>query len=152
MVTGSEGRTRSRSRRKNVKLPERMTMEFRIYYEDTDAGGVVYHARYLAFFERGRTEFFRERGVSVGELAAQGSVFPVVRLEIDYKAPAVLDDLVRVETEPLEVGRSSFTMGQQLVRAFDGKLLAAGKVTLVCVGPGVKAKRVPEEVLRVLQD
>ncbi len=127
-------------------------MEFRIYYEDTDAGGVVYHARYLAFFERGRTEFFRERGVSVGELAAQGSVFPVVRLEIDYKAPAVLDDLVRVETEPLEVGRSSFTMGQQLVRAFDGKLLAAGKVTLVCVGPGVKAKRVPEEVLRVLQD
>lgn len=127
-------------------------MEFRIYYEDTDAGGVVYHARYLAFFERGRTEYFRDRGVSVGELAAQGSVFPVVRLEIDYKAPAVLDDLVRVETEPLEVGRSSFTMGQQLVRALDGKLLAAAKVTLVCVGPGMKAKRIPEEVLGALQD
>lgn len=127
-------------------------MEFRIYYEDTDAGGVVYHARYLAFFERGRTEFFRDRGVSVGELAAQGSVFPVVRLEIDYKAPAVLDDLVRVETEPLEVGRSSFTMGQQLVRALDGKLLAAAKVTLVCVSPGMKAKRIPEEVLVALQD
>lgn len=127
-------------------------MEFRIYYEDTDAGGVVYHARYLAFFERGRTEFLRERGLSVGELAEQGHVFPVVRLEIDYKAPAVLDDLVRVETELLELGRSSFTMGQQLVRAIDGKLLAAGKVTLVCVGPGMKAKRLPEALLRVLQD
>jgi len=127
-------------------------MEFRIYYEDTDAGGVVYHARYLAFFERGRTEFLRERGLSVGELAEQGHVFPVVRLEIDYKAPAVLDDLVRVETELLELGRSSFTMGQQLVRAIDGKLLAAGKITLVCVGPGMKAKRLPEALLRVLQD
>ncbi|NMC72811.1 MAG: YbgC/FadM family acyl-CoA thioesterase [Geobacteraceae bacterium] len=127
-------------------------MEFRIYYEDTDAGGVVYHARYLAFFERGRCEFLRSRGLSVRDLAEAGHVFPVVRLEIDYKAPAVLDDLVRVETEVLEVGRSSFTMGQQVVRALDGRLLAAGKVTLVCVGPGMKAKRLPEEVLRALQE
>lgn len=127
-------------------------MEFRIYYEDTDAGGVVYHARYLAFFERGRCEFLRERGLSVGVLAEEGHVFPVVRLEIDYKAPAVLDDLVRVETEVLDVGRTSFTMGQQLVRAIDGKLLAAGKVTLVCVGPGMKAKRLPEELLKALHD
>lgn len=126
-------------------------MEFRIYYEDTDAGGVVYHARYLAFFERGRTEFFRERGLSVGELAAAGHVFPVVRLEIDYRAPAVLDDLVRVETEVLEVGRTSFTMGQQVVRARDGRLLAGGKATLVCVSPGMKAKRIPEEVLGALR-
>jgi acyl-CoA thioester hydrolase len=127
-------------------------MEFRIYYEDTDAGGVVYHARYLAFFERGRTEFFRERGLSVGELASAGHVFPVVHLEIDYKAPAVLDDLVRVENEVLEVGRTSFTLGQQVVRALDGKLLAAGKVTLVCVSPGMKAKRLPEELLSALRN
>ncbi|HOP40324.1 MAG TPA: YbgC/FadM family acyl-CoA thioesterase [Geobacteraceae bacterium] len=127
-------------------------MEFRIYYEDTDAGGVVYHARYLAFFERGRTEFFRERGLSVGLLAQQGQVFPVVRLEIDFRAPAVLDDLVRVETEVLEVGKTSFTLGQQLVRAMDGKLLAAGRVTLVCVGPGMKARRLPQQLLDVLKD
>jgi acyl-CoA thioester hydrolase len=127
-------------------------MEFRIYYEDTDAGGVVYHSRYLAFFERGRTEFFRERGLTVADLAEQGSIFPVVRLEIDYKAPAVLDDLVRVETEVMNVGRSSFTLGQQVVRALDGKLLAAGRVTLVCVAPGMKAKRLPAELLTVLQD
>jgi acyl-CoA thioester hydrolase len=126
-------------------------MEFRIYYEDTDAGGVVYHARYLAFLERGRTEFFRERGLSVGDLAKQGHVFPVVRMEIDYRAPAVLDDLVRVETSILEVGKTSFTMGQKVVRSADGKPLAEGKVTLVCVGPGLKAKRLPEELVKVLQ-
>lgn len=125
-------------------------MEFRIYYEDTDAGGVVYHARYLAFFERGRTEFFRDRGLSVGELAERGDIFPVVRLDIDYRAPAVLDDLVRVETTVLDVGRTSFTMGQRVVRTHDDKLLAEGKVTLVCVGSGMKAKRLPKDLIAVL--
>lgn len=125
-------------------------MEFRIYYEDTDAGGVVYHANYLGFFERARTEFFRERGVSVRELHDQGSVFPVVRLEIDYKAPAYLDDLVRVETEVLEVGRTSFTLGQRVVRPADDKVLASGRVTLVCVGPGMKAKRLPADIVELL--
>src|SRR5512140_1384763 len=99
-------------------------MEIRIYYEDTDAGGVVYHANYLRYFERGRTEYLRERGVSVGELAGRGYIFPVIRLEIEYRAPAVHDDLVRVETEVLAVGKTSFTLGQQVVRVLDGKLLA----------------------------
>ena len=125
-------------------------MEFRIYYEDTDAGGVVYHARYLGFFERGRCEFLRGRGLSVGELAAGGCIFPVVRLEIDYRAPAFLDDLVRVETEVLEVGKTSFAVGQQVVRVPDGKVLVAGRVTLVCVGPGMKPKRLPGELITAL--
>jgi acyl-CoA thioester hydrolase len=125
-------------------------MEFRIYYEDTDAGGVVYHARYLGFFERGRCELLRERGLSVKELADRGFVFPVVRLDIDYRAPALLDDLVRVETEVLEVGKTSFTVGQQVVRSSDGKPLVAGRVTLVCVGPGMKPKRLPEELVAAL--
>jgi len=126
-------------------------MEFRIYYEDTDAGGVVYHANYLGYFERARTEFFRERGVSVRDLHDQGSIFPVLRLEIDYRAPARLDDLVRIETEVLEVGRTSFTLGQRAVRAADGVLLASGRVTLVCVMPGMKAKRLPAEVVQLLE-
>ncbi|TWJ18848.1 YbgC/FadM family acyl-CoA thioesterase [Geobacter argillaceus] len=126
-------------------------MEFRIYYEDTDAGGVVYHANYLGYFERARTEFFRERGVSVRDLHDQGSLFPVVRLEVDYKAPARLDDLVRIETEVLEVGRTAFTLGQRVVRATDGVLLVSGRVTLVCVMPGMKAKRLPAEVVQLLE-
>lgn len=127
-------------------------MEIRVYYEDTDAGGVVYHSNYLKYFERGRTEFLREKGLSVGDLAQQGYVFPVVHLDIDYRSPALHDDLLRVETEVLEVGKTSFTLGQQVVRAMDGKLLADGKVKLVCVGPGMKAKRLPEELLLVLKD
>src|SRR6266568_207105 len=104
------------------------TMEMRVYYEDTDAGGVVYHANYLGYFERGRTEFLREQGLSVRDLHEQGYIFPVVRLEIDYRAPAVLDDLLRVATEVLEVGKTSFTLGQQVLRAVDGKVLANGRV------------------------
>jgi acyl-CoA thioester hydrolase len=127
-------------------------MEVRIYYEDTDAGGVVYHANYLRYFERGRTEFMRERGLSVRELHERGYIFPVVRLEIDYRAPAVHDDLLRVETCVLEVARTSFALGQQVVRALDGKLLVDGKVTLACVGPGMKTKRLPEEILQVLHE
>jgi acyl-CoA thioester hydrolase len=127
-------------------------MEIRIYYEDTDAGGVVYHANYLRYFERARTEYLRERGLSVGELAARGSIFPVVRLEIDYRAPGRHDDLLRIETEVLEVGKTSFTVGQQALRAADGKLLVDAKVTLVCVNPAMKARRLPEELLQALAD
>lgn len=127
-------------------------MEFRVYYEDTDAGGVVYHANYLGYFERGRTEFLRDRGLSVADLAARGFIFPVVRLEIDYRMPAVLDDLVRIETEVLAVGKTSFTLGQQAVRAIDGKLLADGRVTLVCVTRAMKARRLPNELLQSLAD
>jgi acyl-CoA thioester hydrolase len=121
-------------------------MEFRIYYEDTDAGGVVYHARYLGFFERGRTEFFRARGLSVQELHHEGTIFPVVRMEIDFRAPARLDDLVRVETELTRAGRTSFVMAQQLVRVADNQLLVEGTATLVCTGPDMKPKRLPAKL------
>lgn len=124
-------------------------MEFRIYYEDTDAGGVVYHARYLGFFERGRTEFFREQGLSVHDLHEQGSIFPVVRLEIDFRSPAKLDDLVRVETELVEIGRTSFVMQQRLVRTGDNQLLSEGRVKLVCVGSNLKPKRLPPELTQL---
>jgi acyl-CoA thioester hydrolase len=127
-------------------------VELRIYYEDTDAGGVVYHANYLRYFERGRTEYLRERGVSVGGLAARGYIFPVIRVEIEYRAPAVHDDLVRVETEVLAVGKTSFTLGQQVVRALDGKLLADGKVTLVCTTADMKARRLPDELVEALRE
>lgn len=124
-------------------------MEFRIYYEDTDAGGVVYHARYLGFFERGRTEFFRNQGVSVQQLHEEGSLFPVVRMEIDFRSPARLDDLVRVEAQIIESGKTSFTMQQRLLRVSDDTLLAEGKVTLVCVNSAMKPKRLPPAVKRI---
>ena len=127
-------------------------MEIRIYYEDTDAGGVVYHANYLRYFERARTEYLRDRGVSVGVLAARGQIFPVLRLEMEYRSPARHDDLLRIETCVLQVGKTSFTLGQQAVRVLDGKLLVDGKVTLVCVDPHMKARRLPEELLQALAE
>lgn len=126
-------------------------MEFRIYYEDTDAGGVAYHGRYLGFFERGRTEFFRDRGFSVQQLHEEGCIFPVVRMEIDFRYPARLDDLVRIESKIISAGNTSFTMQQQLFRSQDNKLLAEGIVTLVCVDSAMKPKRLPARLKELAQ-
>ncbi len=124
--------------------------ELRIYYEDTDAGGVVYYANYLRYLERGRSEYLRERGLTVRELQEKGYLIPVMRLEIDYLFPAVLDDLIRVDTTVLEITGATFTLGQQVVRVADGKPLLDGKVTLACLGPGNVARRLPRELLSVL--
>jgi len=127
-------------------------MNIRIYYEDTDAAGVVYHASYLKFFERARTEYFRERGLGVAELADAGFVFPVIRMEIDFKAPALHDELVSIITRPERVGGSSFTVRQQVVRPSDGRLLVEAQVTLACISPHRKARRIPEHIRRILDE
>ncbi|KAF1085437.1 Acyl-CoA thioester hydrolase YbgC [Sporotomaculum syntrophicum] len=126
-------------------------MEIRVYYEDTDAGGVVYYANYLKYFERGRTEYLRNRGLSVAAMARGGIAFPVVHVEINYRAPAWQDDLLAVETDVLEIGKSSFTLTHRVLRVNDGKLLVEGKVKLACVGPGRKPIRLPEELLQALK-
>ncbi len=125
--------------------------ELRIYYEDTDAGGVVYYANYLRYLERGRTEFLRARGFSVRKLQEQGYLIPVMRLEIDYLVPAVLDDLIRVETTVLETTGATCTLGQRALRVSDGTILVDARVTLACLGPGNKARRMPKELLLALR-
>jgi acyl-CoA thioester hydrolase len=126
-------------------------MEVRIYYEDTDAAGVVYHANYLKYFERARTEYFRARGLLVAELAAAGHVFPVVRMEIDFRAPACHDDLLKVVTIPGHCGGSSFSLRQRISRMSDDRLLVEALVKLACIGPDLKARRIPKEVRRVVE-
>lgn len=126
-------------------------MHVRIYYEDTDAAGVVYHANYLKFLERARTEFFREQGLLVAELAAAGHVFPVVRMEVDFVAPARHDDLLSIVTVPAQSSRSSFSLQQQIYRACDNRLLVNALVKLACVGPDLKARRIPAEVRQLVQ-
>lgn len=88
-----------------------MNFPIRVYYEDTDAGGVVYHANYICFFERARTEFLRQMGFSQQELLAKSFAFVVKKLEIDYKIPARLDDLLRVETEIIELKKQRLFFG-----------------------------------------
>lgn len=125
-------------------------MKIRVYYEDTDAAGVVYHSNYLNYMERARTEYLREQGISVAAMASDGAVFPVVRMEIDFKAPARHDDLLEVTTIPVRVGGSSFTLRQQVLRCSENQLLVQAEVTLACVSPALKARRIPSELRELL--
>lgn len=93
-----------------------MNFPIRVYYEDTDAGGVVYHANYVCFFERARTEYLRQLGFSQQALFEQNLAFVVKKLEIDYKIPARLDDLLTVETTISELKRASIVFSQRLWR------------------------------------
>lgn len=105
----------------------------RVYYEDTDAGGIVYHANYLNFAERGRTEALRDLGVPHAEMSAlHGLFFMVRRIKVDYLAPARLDDSLVVETTTLAVGGATVDLRQDVVRAEDGLLLARLELQLVC--------------------
>lgn len=104
----------------------------RVYYEDTDAEGIVYYANYLRFMERGRTELLRAAGLTHSELLAErGLGYAIRRLEVDYKVPAVLDDLLTVRTWIDTVRGASMTMGQRIVRA-DVEILSA-TVEVVCL-------------------
>ncbi len=106
--------------------------EARVYYEDTDAGGVVYHARYLAFAERARTEAMRALGVPHDELATRhGLIFVVRRVEMDYLRPARLDDLVAVTAETVALGGASIEVRQAFT--VDGRPLGELRVRLACV-------------------
>jgi acyl-CoA thioester hydrolase len=122
-------------------------MDVRIYYADTDAGGVVYHANYLIYMERDRMEFLRERGFSVRTMHDMGIIFQVVAIEANYRASALLDDLLEVRTQIAAVKNSSFVATQQVLRKEDGKLLVEAKVTLACVDKAeMRARRLPPEL------
>jgi acyl-CoA thioester hydrolase len=115
----------------------------RVYYEDTDAGGVVYHANYLRFAERARTEALRDAGIPHAEMVERCNVmFMVRRAEIDYVRPALLDDLLVVETETLDV-RGASVLLRQVVRGPNG-ICAALLIKLACVTiGGARPARIP---------
>jgi acyl-CoA thioester hydrolase len=120
----------------------------RIYWEDTDAGGVVYHASYIRFLERGRTEFLRAHGVDQGALLREtGAAFVVRRLAVEFLRPARLDDLVTVETAPARIGRASLILEQAIRHGPD--LLVEAQVTCACVRGG-RASRLPAVILAAL--
>jgi acyl-CoA thioester hydrolase len=119
----------------------------RVYYADTDFSGVVYHARYLEFLERGRSDFLRLAGVHHTELAdgkhGEKIVWVVRRMEIDFRAPARIDDILTVETRAEEISGARIVMAQQLKR--DGDLLVEAKVEAAIVGESGRPKRFPRE-------
>jgi acyl-CoA thioester hydrolase len=105
----------------------------RVYYEDTDASGVAYHANYLRWFERARTEWLRAKGYGQEQLRLDAGVaFTVSTIEVEYRKPARLDDELQVQTRVAELRRASLIFEQSLLRA-DGLLLATARVRIACV-------------------
>ena len=92
------------------------TFDLRVYYEDTDAGGIVYHANYLCFAERARTEFLHKLGMSNHKMLSEDIGIVVSRLEIDYKQPAFLEDKLTVETSVLKIGAATMLLKQDIKR------------------------------------
>jgi len=119
----------------------------RVYWEDTDAGGVVYHASYIRYFERGRTEWLRALGWSQAQLAEEQKVlFSVVNLQIQYHRPARLDDLLETVTRARIAGGASLQFDQQLRR--DGELVTSCTVLVACVDAASFTPRRLPPVLR----
>lgn len=124
-------------------LNQNYSFPVRVYYQDTDAGGVVYHSTHLDFMERARYEWLRELGYDVNALIQiHNMLFMVRSLEIEYFKPAVLDDLLHVTVQVEKIGRSRITLCQEILRS-DVKLVNA-TVHVVCVGAdSLKPVRVP---------
>jgi len=138
-------------RRQLAPTPALFSLPVRVYYQDTDAGGVVYHGTYLDYFERARTEWLRRLGFDVRRLAErEGTLFIVRELRAAYARPALLDDLVSVTVALEHLGRAQFTLGQRVLRG--DEVLVEASVNLACVtSVGFKPVRVPDGLRETLE-
>lgn len=113
------------------------TIPVRVYYQDTDAGGVVFHAQYLAFMERARTELLNEAGIDLARMAEEtGAIFFVHEIRIRYLRPALLNERLNVSAEVVTMGRASFVFRQRVER--NGELLVEADVSVATVHRGTK--------------
>jgi 4-hydroxybenzoyl-CoA thioesterase len=117
----------------------------RVYYEDTDAGGIVFYVNYLKFMERARTERLRALGFAQSRLAEENLLFVVHSAQARYLAPARLDDELCVSAEVVELNRASLRFSQRVHRADDGVLLCEGQFVIACVrADSFKPRAIPE--------
>ncbi|MDD5431886.1 MAG: thioesterase family protein [Candidatus Omnitrophica bacterium] len=126
-------------------------MKVRIYYHDTDCGGVVYYSNYLKYIEEARTDFFEERGILIKKLADSGILFVVARQEIDYKFPSFYADILDIRTWVSEIGSVKLVFESE-IKNQDGKLIANTKTILVCVDKNLKPRAIPEEVKKIISN
>jgi acyl-CoA thioester hydrolase len=125
-------------------------MQIRVYYEDTDCGNVVYYANYLRYMERSRTEFMRDRGIELVELLHQGTMFMVVEAKVKYRSPAKYNDLLDIESTITDITSASIIFTTMIYR-HKGPLLVHGTVRIACTDADGHIKRIPEELLSILQ-
>jgi acyl-CoA thioester hydrolase len=119
-------------------------IEKKIYYYDTDAGGVVYYANYLKHLEEGRNEFCRNKGVDLAQLAISGVEFPVVHVEVDYKSPARYGDIIKIYTRIEKIGGSSVNFLQEIKK--EDTLLIRAKTVWACIDKEFKVRPVPDRI------
>lgn len=136
---------------RSPEAPAGFTWPVRVYYEDTDAGGIVFYANYLKFFERARTEWLRACGVDQRRLADDtGTIFIVRSTSVDYRAPARLDDTLTITSRPVRIGRASVEFLQEAWRG--DTLLVAGHIRIGCVDrTDIRPAAIPPAVLDALQ-
>jgi acyl-CoA thioester hydrolase len=123
----------------------RHSFPVRIYYEDTDFSGYVYHAAYLKFFERGRTEFLRDEGIHHSELMEQGIAFAVRAMDIAFDGAAHIDDLLTVTTEVAAISGARLTLTQTILRG--EMVLTRASVVVVAIRTSGGPARMPKVIL-----
>lgn len=120
-------------------------MDVKIYYEDTDCGGVVYYANYLRYMERARTEYLASRGYSVKKLMDEGTIFMVLRVEIDYRSPARYGDTIEIETWVRDATRATMVFEHIMREKISGRVFVECRAKVVFVDANAKPRRIPAE-------
>lgn len=131
-----------------MNLPH--TIKIKIYYEDTDAGGVVYYANYLRYMERARTEFLLEHGIDVADYHRKGYLFAVVDVAIHYKRSARLGDVIDIMTAIEKMANVTISIHHRIMRGTE--LLAEANVRLACIDLNGKPQKLPESIRKLGQN
>ncbi len=126
-------------------------IDIKIYYEDTDCGGVVYYGKYLGYLERARTEYLEDREVSLVELMKKGVYFVVVNVDINYKTPAKYGDILAVCSEVLDMTNATITFGHKIFKKATKSVVAIASVKLACIGKNMKPQRMNSAIVNALR-
>lgn len=122
-------------------------MDITIYYEDTDCGGVVYYANYLKYFERARTHYLKDRGISVRELLQDGTQFMVTHAEVHYRSPARYGNVLVIETHVTDRSKATLTFSHTIRERTSRRIVVQGSATLAAVNLDGKLRRLPQPLL-----
>lgn len=126
-------------------------MDIKIYYEDTDCGGVVYYANYLKYFERARTEYLEARGYSVAGLMGQGVVFVVVHAEVDYSSSARYGETLVIDTTVSDATRAALTFSHIVREKISGRVVVKGSARLAATDGHGKVRRLDRGMVAALE-
>lgn len=127
-----------------------MEHEIKIYYKDTDCGGVVYYSNYLEFFEQARTEYMNCKGVDIKELKDKGIQFIVRNARVDYLLPAVYGEILVVSTTIEKISGASLNFLYEIKEKGKGRVKVKGSTLLVCIDINLKPRRIPDSIISKL--